>query len=99
MIPKPKTHRHPKYLKWLSMQPCCKCGRGQHEYLSVVAAHQNLYGRGVGAKSSDLTALPLCAHCHTIGEHTQGVKTFWGNTNRERLVIEYLSRFIMEDKK
>lgn len=48
----------PQYTKWLRTQLCCKCVACQaHE------AHHKP-GAGMGLKSHDHTAVPMCRYCH-----------------------------------
>jgi hypothetical protein len=53
-----KPVRNPAYLKWIRTLPCavCRATRG------VEAAHTGPHG--LGQKSSDLSAIPLCARHH-----------------------------------
>jgi hypothetical protein len=56
-----KPERNPQYLRFIRMFPCVCCGANRN----IEAAH---FGpRGLGQKSSDLTALPLCRWCHRTG--------------------------------
>ncbi len=68
MFPKPRTPRHPAYLKWLRTKECAWCGKpGPSE-----AAHMGGGGRGI--KGSDALAIPLCGPrgCHAYS-HRHGV--------------------------
>ena len=58
---KPRTPRSPSHLAWLRTLPCAWCGRPPPSE----ASHHGR--RGVGLKSSDLDAVPLCRRCH--GHH------------------------------
>lgn len=55
---KVKTPRDSKYLKWLSTQPCCRCG-GNY---GVVGHHTSTGGTSL--KGSDYEAVPLCFYHH-----------------------------------
>lgn len=93
-IEKPERYRSDKYKRFLRTLPCCKCGRSKSPYLDVAPAHQELYKAGsVGSKSDDLAALPLCTECHRL-EHQTGVKTFWKNIDRQRMIYEHLKLYI-----
>ena len=68
-----KPVRNPEYLKWIRTLPCavCRTRRG------VEAAHTGLHG--LGQKSSDLSAIPLCARHHRTGPdsyHKLGPRRF-----------------------
>ena len=56
-----KPIRNPEYLRWIRTLPCavCRAIRG------VEAAHTGPHG--LGQKSSDLSAIPLCARHHRTG--------------------------------
>jgi len=65
--------RNPEYLKWIRTLPCavCRTTRG------VEAAHTGPHG--LGQKSSDLSAIPLCARHHRTGAdsyHKLGPRKF-----------------------
>jgi hypothetical protein len=68
-----KPIRDPKYLAMVRKLCCIVCG----SYRLVEAAH---FGpRGIGQKSSDLDALPLCLRCHRTGPqsyHVLGARRF-----------------------
>jgi len=59
-----KPARNPEYLKWIRTLPCavCRTQRG------VEAAHTGPHG--LGQKSSDLSAIPLCAQHHRTGPNS-----------------------------
>jgi len=68
-----KPVRNPEYLKWIRTLPCavCRTKRG------VEAAHTGPHG--LGQKSSDLSAIPLCARHHRTGPdsyHELGPRKF-----------------------
>ena len=68
-----KPPRNPRYLAWIRTQPCCVCGitRG------IEASHTG--PRGIGQKSPDSSAIPLCAKHHRIGNdsyHRLGPRKF-----------------------
>lgn len=66
-LPKEAPKRSREYLRWVASRPCCHCGRPGPSQ----AAHAD-EGKGMGLKSSDETAHPLCADapgrqgCHSI---------------------------------
>jgi hypothetical protein len=68
-----KPVRHPGYLAWIRTLPCavCRATRG------VEAAHTGPHG--LGQKSSDWSAIPLCARHHRTGAdsyHKLGPRKF-----------------------
>ena len=56
-----KPQRKPRYLAWIRSQPCCVCGSTR----GVEASHTGPHG--VGQKSPDTSAIPLCAKHHRTG--------------------------------
>jgi hypothetical protein len=56
-----KPIRHPGYLEWIRTLPCSVC----HTARTVEAAHTGPHG--LSQKSSDLSAIPLCARHHRTG--------------------------------
>jgi len=68
-----KPARSAVYLAWIRTQPCVVCGRTRW----IEAAHTGL--RGLGQKSSDYSAIPLCAMHHRTGKdsyHRLGARQF-----------------------
>lgn len=68
-----KPVRNPGYLEWIRTLPCsvCRTTRG------IEAAHTGPHG--LGQKSSDLSAIPLCTRHHRTGEdsyHKLGPQKF-----------------------
>jgi len=56
-----KPPRNPRYLAWIRTQPCCICGSPK----TVEASHTGPHG--IGQKSPDSSAIPLCARHHRTG--------------------------------
>src|SRR5689334_23277870 len=56
-----KPQRNPRYLAWIRTQPCCVCGSTR----GIEASHTGPHG--LGRKSSDSSAIPLCARHHRTG--------------------------------
>ena len=72
-VPKHKKIRDEKYLKTLRGSPCLVCGRGAE------AHHlQHVGERGVGLRSGDNWAVPLCHNCH-MSLHKFGNERKWWN--------------------
>jgi hypothetical protein len=57
-----KPVRHPGYLRWIRSLPCSVCRTRRW----VEAAHTGPHG--LNQKSSDLSAIPLCARHHRTGD-------------------------------
>jgi len=68
-----KPVRNPKYLAWIRTQPCLVCGATRW----IEAAHTGPHG--LGQKSPDTSAVPLCAKHHRTGNdsyHRLGPRKF-----------------------
>jgi hypothetical protein len=68
-----KPVRNPAYLRWIRSLPCSICRTRWH----IEAAHTGPHG--MGQKSSDLSAIPLCARHHRTGNdsyHNLGPSKF-----------------------
>jgi hypothetical protein len=68
-----KPHRNPRYLAWIRTQPCLVCGSRR----GIEAAHTGPHG--LGQKSPDTSAIPLCAKHHRTGRdsyHRLGPRQF-----------------------
>ncbi len=57
-----KPPRNPHYLAWIRTLPCVVCGSTGWIEASHTGPH------GLGQKSSDYSAIPLCAKHHRTGE-------------------------------
>jgi hypothetical protein len=61
--PRRGPDRNPHYLAWIRTLPCVVCGTSS----AVEAAHTNALGpRGMGQKTSDFSAIPLCSGHHQL---------------------------------
>jgi len=68
-----KPTRHPGYLRWIRTLPCSVCRTTR----AVEAAHTGPHG--LSQKSSDWSAIPLCARHHRTGDdsyHKLGPRKF-----------------------
>jgi hypothetical protein len=68
-----KPQRNPRYLAWVRTQPCCVCGSKK----AIEASHTGPHG--IGQKSPDSSAIPLCAKHHRTGSdsyHRLGPRKF-----------------------
>ena len=93
MNPQPKIKRikNAKYLSFIRQQPCCVC----HSTLDIHAHHENL-GYGImGGKVNDTRAIPMCFKCHK-DRHDGNLSSWQFFHSPERLIIEYLERFIAQ---
>jgi hypothetical protein len=73
MIGGPKLARSPKYLAWIRTHPCVVCGASR----GIEASHTGPHG--LGQKSPDSSAIPLCAKHHRTGNdsyHKLGPRKF-----------------------
>ena len=79
-----KSRRGPQrssaYLGWIRTLRCAVCLRPPSEYLRIEAAHTNVLGpRGLGQRSSDFSAIPLCYGHHQVNRdsyHRLGERLF-----------------------
>ena len=63
--PRRGRERCPDYLVWIRTLPCVVCLRVSGGLTVIEAAHTNALGpRGIGQKTSDFSAIPLCATHH-----------------------------------
>jgi hypothetical protein len=91
------NHRGPtrsrRYLQWIRSLGCAVCFRRRSEYCAIEAAHTSVLGphpRGLGQKTSDYSAIPLCFWHHrgrSDSYHWLGEKRF---AQRHQLDLEAL---------
>ena len=63
--PRRGPDRSPEYLAWIRTLGCVVCSRVSGGATAVEAAHTNVLGpRGIGQKTSDFSAIPLCSGHH-----------------------------------
>lgn len=68
-----KRPRNPRYLAWIRTLPCVVCGARR----GIEASHTGPHG--LGQKSPDTSAIPLCARHHRTGHdsyHRLGPRRF-----------------------
>jgi hypothetical protein len=73
MMGNPKPARNPRYLAWIRTHPCVVCGASR----GIEASHTGPHG--LGQKSPDSSAIPLCAKHHRTGNdsyHKLGPRKF-----------------------
>jgi hypothetical protein len=80
-FPKPKTLRDKKYLAFIRLQRCFKCGQKPSD------PHHTETG-GMGMKGSDKKAVPLCRVCHDRHDRI-GKETFWKGWNLPKIIKYY----------
>lgn len=69
-----------KYIAWIRRQRCRKCGYGNAYDVasSTMICHaHHMTGGGMGAKSHDHDAMPLCYVCHANLHELSGGFTGW----------------------
>jgi len=78
--PRRGPDRSPEYLAWIRTLSCLVCSRVSGGATVIEAAHTNALGsRGVGQKTSDFSAIPLCSWHHRAGQdsyHRLGERWF-----------------------
>ncbi len=63
--PRRGPDRNPDYLAWIRTLECVVCARMSCGATVIEAAHTNALGRrGIGQKTTDFSAVPLCAAHH-----------------------------------
>jgi hypothetical protein len=63
--PRRGPDRSPEYLAWIRTLGCVVCSRVSGGSAAIEAAHTNVLGpRGLGQKTTDFSAIPLCAAHH-----------------------------------
>src|ERR1035441_6893405 len=77
--PRRGPDRSPDYLAWIRTLRCVVCGRPPGSVL-IEAAHTNAMGpRGLGQKSTEFSAIPLCSGHHRelpVSYHVLGETAF-----------------------
>ncbi len=72
--------RSAAYLAWIRTLRCAVCLKAPSEYFRIQAAHTSVLGpRGLGQRSSDFSAIPLCHWHHQGGRdsyHRLGERLF-----------------------
>ncbi len=63
--PRRGPDRSPEYLAWIRTLGCAVCSRVNGGVTVIEAAHTNALGpKGMGQKTSDFSAIPLCSGHH-----------------------------------
>jgi hypothetical protein len=101
--PRRGPDRSPDYLAWIRTLGCVVCSTVSCGSTVIEAAHTNVLGaRGMGQKTSDFSAIPLCAAHHRENldsYHTLGEAAFSRKHGiaLEELVRALRSRFWQQD--
>ena len=101
--PRRGPDRSPQYLAWIRTLGCAVCSRVSGGATVIEAAHTNVLGpRGLGQKTSDFSAIPLCAGHHRENldsYHLLGEKGFSHKhgIDLKELVLRLQSRFWQRD--
>ena len=77
---RPRQHDE-KYLAFIRQQPCCLCGDisdVQAAHLRIGSINDGKRETGMGEKSSDKWALPLCRQ-HHAQQHRMNEREFWAS--------------------
>lgn len=68
------------YLDFIRQLPCVVCGNDVETQAAHIRYSEPLAGKykaGVGQKSHDLFAVPLCNRCHMQDQHSGNERQFW----------------------
>jgi hypothetical protein len=101
--PRRGPERDPDYLAWIRTLPCAVCSRVSGGATVIEAAHTNVLGpRGLGQKTTDFSAIPLCSGHHRENldsYHLLGEKKFSHKhgIDLKELVRALRSRFWQQD--
>lgn len=89
-------YRSKPYLEWIRTLPSCAPYSKKMPVGQMVYAHQRISGGngGTSCKPHDSFALPLTTSEHAA-EH-RGDKSFWGNTDQHRLIVEHIVKYLDE---
>jgi hypothetical protein len=76
---RPREHDD-RYLDFIRQQRCCLCGTEPAEpaHLRMGSINDDKPHTGMGEKSSDRWALPLCRRHHVM-QHTMNESEFWAS--------------------
>jgi hypothetical protein len=101
--PRRGPDRSPDYLAWIRTLGCAVCSRVSGGATVIEAAHTNVLGpRGLGQKTSDFSAIPLCSGHHRENLDSYHVLGEVGFSHKHRidlqnLVLRLQSRFWQQD--
>jgi hypothetical protein len=71
MLEKSKRWQSRKYLNWIATLPCANCKIEDetivpHHAIDIGAIAGRVSSKGLGMKSNDWLAMPLCYKCHSL---------------------------------
>lgn len=72
--------KDPAFLAFVRTLPCTTCGKpgpSQSAHIRYSDFANGNLNPGVGAKSDDAKAVPMCPRCHLYTQHTMGERAFW----------------------
>jgi hypothetical protein len=101
--PRRGPDRSLEYLAWIRTLGCAVCARVSGGATVIEAAHTNALGpRGLGQKTSDFSAIPLCSGHHRENLDSYHVLGEVGFSHKHRidlqnLVLRLQSRFWQQD--
>ena len=101
--PRRGPDRSSDYLAWIRTLGCAVCSRVSGRATVIEAAHTNALGpRGLGQKTTDFSAIPLCAAHHRENPDSYHVLGEVGFSHKHRidlkdLVLRLQSRFWQQD--
>ena len=79
----------PRHLDWLRRQKCAVDGCNVHQ----CEAHHRTHKRGMGQRSHDRYAIPLCAQHHRDIHNLKGYFSGWTRLERQAFHDSQLSRY------
>ena len=82
-----KPQRNPRYLAWIRTQPCSVCGSMR----SIEASHTGPHG--IGQKSADTSAIPLCAKHDRTGADSYPARLRGSLAGESRDIEEFFADF------
>jgi hypothetical protein len=80
--PKKGKYKNKKYLTWIKTLPCLICGKPS----DPCHVRRGYWGSGMGTKSHDYCAIPLCRDHHNYANERE-----WGS---DRQIAELLMEYI-----
>jgi hypothetical protein len=83
----PRQHDE-QYLAWLRSQPCCICGADGSDaaHLRMGSVNDGKRSTGMGEKSSDKWAVPLCRRHHDM-QHAMAEREFWASFGLDPMAL------------
>jgi hypothetical protein len=82
----------PKYLAWLRTRRCTVKHADGHRG-PTQAHHSNVHGKGMGQRSHDHAAIPLCAHHHRCWHDHSQYFAGWTKAQRRAWTDEAIAKY------